>query len=135
MSRGVLWKQGVLKSFAKLTRKYLYQSLRPATLLKRRLWHRCFSVNFAKFLRTPFFIEHIRWLLLNLISGPSLYPLFWSLTTAIKDVTHTEKNTLISSNFLAWKFCRKAQFPDNFEWIARNYGKTVPFHKIAAPGN
>ena len=27
---------------------------RPATLLKKRLWHRCFPVNFAKFLRTPF---------------------------------------------------------------------------------
>ena len=25
-----------------------------ATLLKRRLWHRCFPVNFMKFLRTPF---------------------------------------------------------------------------------
>ena len=28
--------------------------LRRATLLKKRLWHRCFPVNFAKFLRTPF---------------------------------------------------------------------------------
>ena len=28
--------------------------LRPATLLKKRLWERCFPVNFAKFLRTPF---------------------------------------------------------------------------------
>ena len=28
--------------------------IRPATLLKKRLWHRCFPVNFAKFLRTPF---------------------------------------------------------------------------------
>ena len=36
--------------------------LRPATLLKKRLWHRCFPVNFSKFLRTPFFIEHLRWL-------------------------------------------------------------------------
>ena len=27
----------------------------PATLLKKRLWHRCFTVNFAKFLRTLFF--------------------------------------------------------------------------------
>ena len=27
--------------------------------------HRCFPVNFAKFLRTPTFIEHLRWLLLN----------------------------------------------------------------------
>ena len=26
----------------------------PATLLKKRLWQRCFPVNFAKFLRTPF---------------------------------------------------------------------------------
>ena len=25
----------------------------------------CFPVNFAKFLRTPFLIEHLRWLLLN----------------------------------------------------------------------
>ena len=29
--------------------------LRPATLSKKRLWHRCVPVNFAKFLRTPFF--------------------------------------------------------------------------------
>ena len=27
---------------------------RPANLLKKRLWHRCFPVNFAKFLSTPF---------------------------------------------------------------------------------
>ena len=26
----------------------------PATLLKKRLWHRCFPVNFEKFIRTPF---------------------------------------------------------------------------------
>ena len=31
--------------------------LRPATVLKKRLWHRCFPVNFAKFLKTPFFTE------------------------------------------------------------------------------
>ena len=47
----------VLRSFAKFTGKYLCQSLflnkvaGPATLLKKRLWHRCFPVNFAKFLR------------------------------------------------------------------------------------
>ena len=38
--------------------------LRPATLLKKTLWHRCFPVNFAKFLRTPFLTEHLRRLLL-----------------------------------------------------------------------
>ena len=53
-------KKGVLRNFAKFTGKHLCQSLflnkvaglTPATLLKKRLWHRCFPVNFAKFLRT-----------------------------------------------------------------------------------
>ena len=35
----------------------LRNCLRPSTLLKKRLWHRCFPVNFVKFLRTPFYIE------------------------------------------------------------------------------
>ena len=39
-------------------------SLGPATLLKKKLWHRRFSVNFMKFLRTPFLTEHLWWLLL-----------------------------------------------------------------------
>ena len=30
------------------------ESLRPATLLKKRLWHVSSPINFAKFLRTPF---------------------------------------------------------------------------------
>ena len=33
--------------------------------IKKGLWYRCFHVNFAKFLRTPFYIEYIRWLLLH----------------------------------------------------------------------
>ena len=39
--------------------------LGPATLLRKRLWHRCFPVIFVKFPRSPFFIEHLWWLLLN----------------------------------------------------------------------
>ena len=41
--------------------------LKPATLLKKRLWHRCFPVNFAKFLRTPFVQSTSGWLLLVFI--------------------------------------------------------------------
>ena len=37
-----------------------------AILLKKRLWHRCFPVNFAKFLRITFLKDHPRWLLLIL---------------------------------------------------------------------
>ena len=60
-----------LKIFAKFTGDHLCQSLfftkvavfRSATLslLKKRLWYRCFPVNFAKFLRTPFLTERLRW--------------------------------------------------------------------------
>ena len=39
---------GVLKSFTKFT------GLIPASLLKKRLRHWCFPVNFVTFLRTPF---------------------------------------------------------------------------------
>ena len=54
-------KTGVPQHFAKLTRKHLPQSLflnktagpRTATLIKKRLWHRCFPVNFIKTLRAP----------------------------------------------------------------------------------
>ena len=67
--------KGVLRNFAKFIIKYQCQSLlfnkvagpRPTTLLKKRLWHRCFLVNFAKFLRTHFLEEHLWWLLLNLV--------------------------------------------------------------------
>ena len=41
------------------------KGLRPATLLRRRLWHRCVPVNIAKFIKTPFLTEHLRWLLLT----------------------------------------------------------------------
>ena len=77
-------KKSVLRNFTNFTGKHLFQSLffyklaglrplflfikrgqRPATLLTKRLWHRRFPVNFAKFPRTPFLTEHLRWLLLN----------------------------------------------------------------------
>ena len=67
---GNLQKKGVLRNFAKFTGKHPCQSLlfrlRPTTLLKKRLWHRCFPVNFAKFLRTPFLQNTSGRLLLNL---------------------------------------------------------------------
>ena len=87
----VFCRKGALRNFAKFTGKYL--CLWPATLFKKRLWHsyltvnfakfqarnfikketltQVFSVNFGKFLRTPFFKEHLWWLLL-FISASSL---------------------------------------------------------------
>ena len=56
-------KKTVLRNFAKFPRKHLCQrlffnkvaGLRPATLLKKSLWHRCFPVNIAKFSKNTFF--------------------------------------------------------------------------------
>ena len=71
----VFCKKGIFRNFAKFKGKNLYQSLlfnkvaglRPATLLKKRLGHMCFPVNFAKFLRTHFLTEHIWWLILSFV--------------------------------------------------------------------
>ena len=65
-------KKGVLRNLAKSTGKHLWQRLFFNKVagqfwnLIRSLCHRCFPVNFAKFLRTNFFTEYLRWLLLPL---------------------------------------------------------------------
>ena len=54
--------KGILRNFTKFTGKIQCQSLffnkvaslRLTTLLKKRLWQRCFPVNFVKIPRTPF---------------------------------------------------------------------------------
>ena len=69
----IFYKKSVLRNFTKFTGKHLYQrlffnkvaGLRPANLLKKSHWHRCLPFNFAKFLRTPFFKEHLQWLVLH----------------------------------------------------------------------
>ena len=73
----MFFKISALKNFAKITGKHLHQgiffnkavgpklaSLSPATLLKKSPWPRCFTMSFEKLLRTVFFLEYLRWLLL-----------------------------------------------------------------------
>ena len=45
-----------------------HQRCSTATLVKKRLWHRCFPVNFVKFLRTPFCTDYLWWLLLVILT-------------------------------------------------------------------
>ena len=66
-------KKGILINFTKFTGKHLCHSLflnkvSDLNVIKKRFWHRCFPVHFVKFFREPFFIEHIRWLLLNRVA-------------------------------------------------------------------
>ena len=53
------------KKLLKISLSYRPRDLGPATLLKKRLWHTCFPVNFAKFSRTPVIMERLWWLLLH----------------------------------------------------------------------
>ena len=52
----VFCQKGLLRNFSKFTRNHLCRSLffnkvaGSVTLFKKRLWHRCFTVNSAKFL-------------------------------------------------------------------------------------
>ena len=56
------------------------------TSLKKRLWHRCFPANFEKFLKTPFLIEHLRWLFLN-----------------FTNITFTQYEFVISFKTITWE--------------------------------
>ena len=94
-------RKSILGNFTKFTGKHVCQSLffnkvvglRPATLLKKMLWHRCFPVNFAKFPRTPFFTEQRRWLLLPFASFINY--LLWSCSASRNAVKVFFKGVLV----------------------------------------
>ena len=61
-------RKGALRNFTKFTGKHLCQNLffnknaglRPATLLKKRIWHRYFTCEFCEISENTFFTEHLR---------------------------------------------------------------------------
>ena len=87
-------KKVVLKHLAKFTGKHLCQSpffnkvagLRPVTLLKKGLCHRCFPVNFAKLLRKHF---------LQNISGRRCFCLYQKTIPKNQSLEHSPKNDII----------------------------------------
>ena len=83
-------KIGFLKNFAIFTGKHLCWSL-----FSVRLQHRRLLVNIGKFLRTPFFTDHLWWLLLKLCSilfifnkGPAKLKIFNLLDELIQSTPH-----------------------------------------------
>ena len=61
----VLWKTSLNSKKKKNGQSLFFNKvadLRPATLIKKKLRQACFLVNIRKFLRTPFFKEHLQWL-------------------------------------------------------------------------
>ena len=93
----MFFKIGVLKNLANFTRKTsVLESLFKKTgglkawrFIKKRLQHKCFPVNFHKFLKTPFFTEHLRWLLLKRVcEGTSLVKILQSCHFNIFGINH-----------------------------------------------
>ena len=100
-------RKGVLGNFTNVTRKHLCKSLFFNKVAGN--WHRCLPVNFAKFLRTPFFQNTSGSLLLNFIT------LFRDIIITIFNETCTNADSQISlyvwvrildevSNYLPLKF-------------------------------
>ena len=60
---------------------FLMKSYRPEAckFIKKELQRRCFPLNFAKFLRTPFFVKHLWWLLLSLLFLVTLSTIIWQI--------------------------------------------------------
>ena len=113
-------KQVVLRNFRKLTGKYLCQSLfynKVASLspfLKRRLWHMCFPVNFAKFLRKPFLQNTSGQLLLNKATCSSyviLVKKYFHLVPPAQGAAQTDDNKITAGRRFVSKehffFCMK----------------------------
>ena len=91
-----LWKCARTISFRKYKRKVVLKFTcrpQPATFLKTRLWHRCFSVNFVKFLRTSFSIQHLQWLLLNFKGKHQWWSLFLTNLQTFRSATLLKRDS------------------------------------------
>ena len=76
---------------------FLIKLQRPATVLKKRPWHRCFPVNFAKYLRTFFFAKQLR------ITVSDCSKTSYKLWENISFIQHGSKKSEIGKNyFFSW---------------------------------
>ena len=69
--------------------------------IKKRLWHKCFPVNFATFLRTPFLTEQLRMLLLGNIKSTTevlVYLLSYHFSYSAKSLSGKIRRTYHSNS-------------------------------------
>ena len=88
---------------------------RVSFLMKKKLWHRCFPVNFVKFLRTPFFIEHLWWLLLQFMYF--IYQLFYTLFFSYFTLFLLYYFSFVISNKMSESFVDKIKVLLNIETV------------------
>ena len=75
--------------------------------LKKRLWYRCFPVNFVKFLRAPFLTEQLRQLLLPFLSVYLLLPVRFTLRYLPPSLLYWEVLFLFLILYLGGFFLKK----------------------------
>ena len=109
--------------------KHLCQSL----LFKKRLWHKCFPMNFVKFLRTPFFTEHLWWLLVFYMDYDQhfLLAILHSLVpSGIISIISNDNFDNIKRKGPAIDACGTHDF-HWFNYLKENWFELVGFSKIA----
>ena len=84
------------------------QQTRPATLFKKRLWHRCFPVNFAKFLRA--LLEDCFWTEINNLNNE---------TFAIPTMNSKCQHVTLTRWFLGTQWIIWVLFAKSFKTIHR----------------
>ena len=87
-----------------------------ATSLKKRDWHRCFPVNFTKFLKTPFLQDTSRRLLLSISTLPFLIKV-------IEKLFDKMTNNLLDENKVLHKY--QSQIPENHSNDMKRYWKNL----------
>ena len=97
--------------YRKTVKKWWFYS-NPTSYLKKRIWHKCFPVNFTKFLRTSFFTENLRYLLLIILQSKyslqvlvlqsTLYNLYWFITFTWKSSTKCSSSMICFIYIFAW---------------------------------
>ena len=91
--------------------------LKACNFIKKRLEHRCFVVNIAKFIRTAFCMKHIRWLLLFL-----------------KDIhfqESKEKTSVLYRSSRPEGFCKKGVLTNFAKFTGKHLWESLFFNKVA----
>ena len=98
----------ILKILEKTPVPECFEGLRSATLLKKRLWHRCFPVSFARFLRIP------------VVQNTSGRLLLWKTASKTSNAKHLElikRRSKVQENNLS---CKRALNFDLWKIFSEN---------------
>ena len=125
-------KKVIFRNFIKLTEKHLPRrlffnkvaDLSPATSLKNRLWHRCFPMNFAKFLKTLFLWNTSGGCLCFLVFITSITPSCIFFTTST-DIIYVLNNPFHATSL----FIYLLKTSENKRYVFRRYRKR-PVHEM-----